>query len=261
MKCSVPMKYFGRNSKNEPIIDFKNSGRVVYGVMANLEAVVMIACKIYYDSLRIDILEEWYSKRLDINEAEKRYSNLIEKYNPSELGGRKIQVFGNDIGNKICKLPLAQPDDSEGYEIIDINPESLIFSVQCRLNYLKFAGKQLKESWHDELKNFNLISFRNNEQSYNRLIALANIIDGANTCTNFILTKIPDRIILDTCYHDNIKLFLVEAKDFSDSSHKNYNDYYQSQDGRHFLHSHGTRSENHSKIIRFDEWNEIEKIP
>ncbi|MEO0683687.1 MAG: hypothetical protein AAFY76_01220 [Cyanobacteria bacterium J06649_11] len=253
------MKYYGRNIDNKPIIDFKNSGKVVYGVIADLEAIAIIACKLYDDVSKIDVIEDWYSRKLDINKAIKEYLSFIEKYNPIRFGGRDIQVFGNEIGNQICNLPLANPDDSNGYEIINISPESLMFSVQSRI-YSKCIdfSSNIKESWLNELKKFDLNAFRDNQQGYHRLIALASVIRGA--CTSSGWTNIPTRTIQETRFYNKKKLTFIKSEDCSDDCHENYKDYYRSNEGGFYIYNHGTKKDYYNRVVRFDEWKEIENV-
>lgn len=150
----------------------KPNGTYVMGVFASVEASCLLVVK-FHNIKQKHILIDYVSDEIDID-------NFIEFSNFC-LDNYKIKhVFGNTIGTAICKIKNRYSNDNqliEGYEIISIEAEHMMFLVQGHLKNLSF-NENLIENWNQELKNFDINALRNNTKTYPRVFALAAIIEG-----------------------------------------------------------------------------------
>lgn len=179
MQVNVEINYLKDGDGNKQI-DFKNSGAVIFGIFANVEGIAIIVSKCYEKRIRWDVLDDFFIPYLDIDEAIDKFKEFKMEY-----GGRNICCFGNEDGNQIAQLSIAKDNDSKGYEVVDLKPESFVFTVQSNLKKIKFA-KEIQASWSEELRNFDLKAIRENEKTYPRVFALGSVLRACYPYVNYL---------------------------------------------------------------------------
>ncbi|MEO1431235.1 MAG: hypothetical protein AAFS12_04700 [Cyanobacteria bacterium J06632_19] len=135
----------------EKYLDWDKSGTKIMGLYADLQGIAIVICKAYPKKIRWDIVDSWYSKNINIDNAENRYFELLKKHSKGYPNIRYIIANSNGrlISDDIVKCGCRQ------FELRDEKPETLAFAVQSNIHKLSIS-KSIKGVWENELENFDL---------------------------------------------------------------------------------------------------------
>lgn len=200
MQVYNSMRYLGYDEENNVVIDWKNSGKCVLGVFANIQATCICVVQVFTDNPKWNILEEFIlEKQVDCNLSIEKSNYFINKYGIEH-------AFGNKLGRSICTLrdsfSVSGGYQTYGYEINELSPEQLMFLVQGNL-YKINTVPNLQEKWNDEFNSFNLndvkqtTNLQSNITTYPRIFALASVIHSCtpHTPMSWINEDIPNILI------------------------------------------------------------------
>ncbi|MEO1431236.1 MAG: hypothetical protein AAFS12_04705 [Cyanobacteria bacterium J06632_19] len=156
-------------------IDWEKSGKHLMGLFYNLQGVAILHCKCYTNSKRWDVLDNWTSTNLNIDNIVDKYNKLCNKSFDNQYDK---YIFGNEMSQLFCKEKLSLNNLGEpysGFEVVKADLEYLFLAVQGSIHKIKFA-ENIKDSWMEELSNFDL----KNPEKYVRTLALGTVLIGAN---------------------------------------------------------------------------------
>lgn len=160
-------------------------GFPVLGIYADIQKVCICVVNVYllkgdfkYGKRQFykkwEVLEEFTTQNIDIDECLDNSKRFIWEY-------RIKQGFCNTIGVEICDIKDAfyrhTKEQYEGIEIVELQPERLLFLVQGNIERISIDGS-IREMWEEEFNKFDIEAIRNNLISYPRVFALANVIKG-----------------------------------------------------------------------------------
>lgn len=163
-----------------------DDGTPVLGIYADINKVCICAVNVFLMKDNIvrhgkkcfykkwEVLNEYVTENIDIDECLDKSRKFIYEY-------KVKQAFCNSIGIELCEIKDKFDNSNqqyEGCEIIELQPENMMFLVQGHIKRIAIKN-EYKTNWEDEFYNFDIEALRDNSINYPRVFALANVIKGA----------------------------------------------------------------------------------